>query len=101
MFENFIFVIQDIAEDPFGDKENKFGNGNANNDGFGQKKFATAFDDNVQNASGFGAFDDSFGGSNFSKTKNDPFIASNTASIASDPFGDKRSSTAVTPDVCI
>lgn len=100
-FINFLCVLfQDIADDPFGDKENKFSNGNAYNDGFGQTKFATAFDDNVQN-SGFGGFDDSFGGTNFPPTKNDPFAATGAANLTSDPFGDKKSSTAVTPDVGI
>lgn len=93
--------FQEIADDPFGDKENKFSNGNAYNDGFGPTKFATAFDDNVQSASGFNTFDDSFGGANFSATKNDPFAAAGTANTASDPFGDKKSLSAVTPDVCI
>lgn len=94
-------LIQEIADDPFGDKENKFSNGNAHNDGFGQSKFTTAFDENVQNSSGFGGFDDSFSGSNFSAPKHDPFAAKSATSLTSDPFGDKKSSTAVTPDVRI
>lgn len=89
------FWLQEIADDPFGDKENKFNNGNTYNDGFGQTEFATAFDDNVPNVAGFAGFDDSFGGRNFAATKNDPFAAN----LTSDPFGDKKSSTAVTPDV--
>lgn len=89
--------MQEIADDPFGDKENKFNNGNTYNDGFGQTKFATAFDDSVPNVAGFAGFDDSFGGRNFVPTKNDPFAAN----LTSDPFGDKKSSTAVTPDVRI
>lgn len=83
------------APDPFNDKSNGF-DGDASNE-FKSDNFATAFDDNVQSAAGFGSgFDDSFS-STFAGKPSDPFAAT---SKRHDPFGDGRGTIpAVTPDV--